>query len=356
MAEESTVLHEIMSQPEVWSATRQRLEAAREPLQELLFSQCWDTILFTGCGSAHYLSLAATSLHQQLTGQRSRGVPASEVAFFPASVYPDDPTAQVLLVAISRSGETSETLWAVDRQRERGQAVLGLTCRGESPLAGRADVAVVVAQADEVSVPQTRAFTSLYQAAQYVSGLVADSKELLDALARLPAMGRAVLERHAGFAAQLGGMEWERVIFLGSGPYYGLACEAMLKLKEMALGWSEAYHFAEFRHGPISLVDERTLVAGLLSDTALAAERDVLADVRRLGGRTLAIADTPEAGEGETYTIDLASGLPELARGALYLLPLQLFAYHQARARGLDPAHPRHLQQAVVLAGAASGP
>lgn len=348
MVEKSTVLQEIMSQPEVWSATWQRLEANRDRLAELLASQCWDTILFTGCGSTHYLALAAASLHEQMTGQRSRGVPASEIALFPASIYPDV-QGQVLLVAVSRSGETTETLWAVDKHHERKQAVLGITCRGESPLARRADLALALSEADEVSVAQTRAFTSLYLAAQYASGLVANDEPFLDALSHLPGRLQSVFERHAGFMAQVAAGKWERVVFLGSGPYYGLACEAMLKLKELSLSWSEAYHFLEFRHGPISLVDERTLIIGLLSDTAEDAEREVLADVRRLGGRTLAIADTPGAGADETYAIDLGSAMNERARAALYLPLLQLFAVHRARARGLDPDRPRHLQQAVVL-------
>jgi len=349
VADESIVFREIMSQPEVWSATWQRLEAGRGDLQELLFSQCWDAVLFTGCGSTHYLAMAAAGLHQQLSGQRARGVAASEVAFFPGGVYPDV-QAQMLLIAVSRSGETTETLQAVDRHHERQQAVLGLTCRERSALARRADLAIVLVEADERSVAQTRAFTSLYMATQFIAGLVANDEAFVDALSRLPARARTVFERHGEFVAQVARGDWERVIFLGSGPYYGLACEGMLKLKELSLSWSEAYRFTELRHGPIALVDERTLVIALLSDTAEDAERAVLADVRRLGGRTLAIADVPGAGADETYAIDLGSGMNELARGALYLLPLQLFAVHRARARGLDPDRPRHLQQAVVLA------
>lgn len=348
MVDQSVVLREIMSQPEVWSATWQQLEGSRDRLAELLASQCWDAILFTGCGSTHYLALAAAALHEQMTGERARGLPASEIALFPATVYPDI-AAPILLIAISRSGETTETLWAVDRHHEHQQPVLGLTCRTDSALARRSDLALVIAEADEESVAQTRAFTSLYIAAQYTSGLLAGDEPFLDVLSHLPARLEAVLQRHSEFIAQAAAGDWQRVIFLGSGPYYGLACEAMLKLKEMALSWSEAYHFLEFRHGPISLVDEHTLVIGLISDTAEDAERAVLADVRRLGGRTLAIADTPGAAADETYAVGLGSGMNERARAALHLPLLQLFAFHRARTRGLDPDRPRHLQQAVVL-------
>jgi glucosamine--fructose-6-phosphate aminotransferase (isomerizing) len=349
VANESTVREEIASQPQVWAATLRRLHDSREALGSVLFSQCWDALFFCGCGSTHYLSLAAANLHQQLTGQRTRGVASSELALFPAGVYPDILGQQVLLVALSRSGWTTETLRAVQRHRERNLPVLAVTCYGDSLLAQRSDATLAAEEVREQSIPQTRSFSSMYLAAQFIAGTTAGDKDFLSALEQLPARGEDVLERSSDMAAEAGDIGWARVIFLGSGPYYGLACEGMLKLKEMALDWSEAYHFAEFRHGPISLVDDGTLVVGLLSDTAAGVERAVLADVRELGGRTLAIGEEAAAVEGETYAIPLQSGLPELARGALYLPPLQLVAYQAALAHGADPDQPRHLQQTVVL-------
>lgn len=349
MADESLVLQEILSQPEVWTTTWQRLLDRREELNGILFSQCWDAVYFTGCGSTHYLALAAANLHQQLTGQRAHAFPASEAVFFPAGIYPDNPLQQILLFAISRSGWTTETLRAVQRHRERGLPVIALTCDADSQLAHDCDVAIVLPEAREQSVPQTRSFTSLYLAAQYIAGVVADDGAFLAALEQLPAQGRRLLGEVAPIAAEAGGVGWERVFYLGSGPYYGLACEGMLKLKEMALSWSEAYQAPEFRHGPISLVDDSSLIVSLLSDTEAEAERALLADVRELGGQTLVIGESlPEA---DSYVVPLASGLPELARGALYMLPLQLVAYHHALLRGADPDRPRHLQQTVMLEG-----
>jgi glucosamine--fructose-6-phosphate aminotransferase (isomerizing) len=351
VAMESTVQREILSQPDVWSATWERLQESREALDSLLFSACWDALFFTGCGSTHYLSLAAANLHQSLTGQRTRGVPASEIAFFPTGVYPDIPDQRTLLVAISRSGWTTETLRAVQRQHERALPVLAITCHGDSQLARESEAVLALDQAREESVPQTRSFTSMYLAAQYVAGVVAADAGYLAALEQLPGFAGQVLSESAATMEEVGGIDWGRVIFLGSGPYYGLACEAMLKLKEMALSWSEAYHFAEFRHGPISLVDGNSLIVGLLSDTAGDAERALLSDVRGLGGQTLAIGAHPPGPDAATYSVSLTPSLPELARGALYLLPLQLLAYHHAIMRGADPDRPRHLQQTVMLEG-----
>jgi glucosamine--fructose-6-phosphate aminotransferase (isomerizing) len=352
VASQSSVKREILSQPEVWAATWRGLQDSRDRLGALLFSQCWDAVFFAGCGSTHYLALAAANLHQQMTGQRTRAFPSSEMTLFPAAAYPDIGLQTNLLVALSRSGETTETLRAVEQHHERQMPVLAITTEGDSSLARQSEAVFVAEAAREESVPQTRSFTAMYLATQFVAGLVADDKAFLAALERLPSEGQEVLERSREPVAEVGGMGWQRIIFLGSGPYYGLACEGMLKATEMGLDWAEAYHFYEFRHGPISLVDDSTLVVGLLSDTGTEDEQAVLREVRELGGQTLAIGERSRGTDATAYAVPLETGLSELARAPLYVLPLQLLAYQRAQARGIDPDRPRHLQKAVVLAGA----
>jgi glucosamine--fructose-6-phosphate aminotransferase (isomerizing) len=142
-----------------------------------------------------------------------------------------------------------------------------------------------------------------------------------------------------------------RFFFLGSGPCYGLACEAMLKMKEMSLSYSEAYHILEFRHGPMSMVGNDSLVIGLLSGNHIDHQLGVLRDVRALGAVILAVAekDTAEISKVADFVIALDSGLPPVWRAPLYLPVLQLMAYYRAIAKGLDPDHPTHLQAVVRL-------
>ena len=350
MAQESLVRREIQSQPRVWHQVWLRLQEARQTTGGVVLSQCWDGVYFIGCGSTYNPALAAAALHEQVTGQQAFGVPSSEVALFTTAVYPDAPGQSFLLVALSRSGTTTETLLAVEQHQARGLPALAVTTQGNSPLVRQCQAALVLAEGAEESIPQTRSFTSMYLATQYLAGLMADDEAFIAALGRLPAYAEDVLERSSRQAAQLAQAGWERIIYLGSGPYYGLACEGMLKAKEMGLAWSEAYHFPELRHGPIALVDERTLVIGLLSDTGGRVEQAVLSDARELGAITLAIGEQPPA-DLARHSIALQTGLSDQARGALYLLPLQLLAEECARARGLDPDAPRHLQPAVVLEG-----
>jgi glucosamine--fructose-6-phosphate aminotransferase (isomerizing) len=128
-----------------------------------------------------------------------------------------------------------------------------------------------------------------------------------------------------------------------------LACEANLKMKEMSLSVSEAFHFLEFRHGPMSMVDERTLVVGLLSEKAHADELAVLREMRTLGAQTLVLADQPLAEQEADYQVCFHSGLPETNRAVLYLPVLQLLGYYRAMKNGQNPDQPHNLTAVIVL-------
>ena len=158
------------------------------------------------------------------------------------------------------------------------------------------------------------------------------------------------MRRNQPLAQSLGeNLDLSQVFFLGSGPRYGLACEAMLKLKEMSLTTSEAYHFLEFRHGPKSMVDEKTLVVGLVSEQAREAEIAVLREMKDLGATILILAEAGENMGWADQVVPFEAKLPELACLPLYLPVLQLFAYYRSVGKGLDPDAPRHLDAVVQL-------
>ena len=143
-------------------------------------------------------------------------------------------------------------------------------------------------------------------------------------------------------------MRLERIVFLGSGINYGLACEAMLKMKEMSLTPAEAFHFLEFRHGPKSVVSPGTLVVGLLDDAAREHEVLVLAEMRELGASTMAISTGKETLPVD-FHIALQSGVDYLADRVLTLPLLQLLAYYRAIHKGLNPDRPMNLEAVVRL-------
>jgi glucosamine--fructose-6-phosphate aminotransferase (isomerizing) len=122
----------------------------------------------------------------------------------------------------------------------------------------------------------------------------------------------------------------------------------MLKMKEMSLSPSEAFHFLEFRHGPKSVVAPGTLVIGLLSDAAYIEEIKVLAEMRALGAKVLALVENNEDLPAD-YVVELHSGVRELHRSVLFLPVLQLLAFYRSVEKGLDPDRPNNLDAVVRL-------
>jgi glucosamine--fructose-6-phosphate aminotransferase (isomerizing) len=357
MTKDSHTWQEILSQPQTWQATLKAFAAGRPALDGFLDRVAFEQVLVVGCGSTHYLAQAAAAILNSCTVFPARALPSSELWLFPYTI----PGEETLLVAVSRSGATTETLRAAECFREAGAGpVLAVTCYPASPLAQQADFALVAPDAQEQSVAQTRSFTSMLLLSQALAATLDGDEGMLERLHRLPGALEDLVSRVGDLPQRLGeDRSIERLFFLGSGLFYGLASEAMLKTKEMSLSVAEAYYPLEFRHGPMSMVDEHTLVVGFLSDTAQAEELRVLKDMQGLGAHTLALmedgAACPEPVEGACsgwraeHVVELRSGLDERERGPLYLPLLQRLAYHRAVAKGLDPDHPTHLTAVVEL-------
>lgn len=338
---------EIYSQPEAWMAALQVLSDASDGLCTLA-KRGYTQVVFTGCGSTYYLSLAGAALMQGLTGLPSRGLPASEVWLNPQLYFRAGERA--LLVAVSRSGETTETRRACETFRQDGFGdILTFSCYPERALAALGEVNVVLASGQEESVAQTRAFSALYLGTLYLAALWADRKDLIQALPQLAGACNQMFEAYADVVQQVGAdLSLERFYFLGSAYRYALACEVSLKMKEMTLSHSEPFHFMEFRHGPMSMVNPHTLVTGLISRSNWQAEVAVLENMRKLGARVLVVGAQLE-NLAVDYKLEIPAGLDEICLLPLYLPLLQLMAFHRSLAKGLNPDQPTNLSAVVFL-------
>jgi glucosamine--fructose-6-phosphate aminotransferase (isomerizing) len=327
---------EIISQTEAWA---QALELSRgaEPGR---FAGAYDQVIFTGCGSTYYLSLAAAALYQELTGRAARAVPGGELLLNSMTVLTDRKT---LLVAISRSGTTTETVKAVERFKTEGRGDVLVISNYEEDLSQFADARIIITKGQEESVAQTRSFASMYVAATAFCVRAAQRVDLLDAMSALPEAGQRLIREYEPLARRLGeNLTFDRFYFLGSGIRYGLACEVNLKMKEMTLTHSEPFHFMEFRHGPMSMVNEQAVVIGLRSAVNSRHEQAVLDEMQLKGGKIVALAESDAE-------IVFESGLPESVRGVLYLPVLQLMAFYRSLAKGLNPDKPKNLTAVIKL-------
>lgn len=345
--EDYATYREIIHQPQALAAALRAVREQVQPLRTLWQTQVYQQVLFTGCGSTYYLSLAAASVFQHLTGISARGVPAGELLVTPQDFVL---SGAVLLIAVSRSGTTTETLRSVHAFREvRGGSVITITCQPDNKLSTLGDVNILIPEAQEQSIAQTQAFSAMWLASCALSAVLSQRQDLLDELEKVPELSHRIIETAQEKIQSLGGTNTvDRIYFLGSGLRYGLACEGSLKMKEMSLTHSEPFHFLEFRHGPKSMVTASTLIVALLGDDHQQYEMNVLRDLRAIGARVLVLGNRP-VGVLDILTFAFDSTLSEIGYSTLYLPPLQLLALGRALAKGHNPDQPRNLEAVVYL-------
>lgn len=335
-------LYEINSQPETWAAVLAQVQENAGEIKRLFEEGNYRQILFTGCGSTYYVSIAAAAVFQKLLRLPSRGLPASEIWLSDDSSFIFD--GRTLLVAISRSGETTETINACKKFKSEGLGdVLTLSCYPDKPIANCGTMNVVFPTAQENSIAQTRAFSSLYLAAMAIAVYVKDDGELLSQLPKLPDYGSEVIWQNEQLVDQIASNEKiDTIFYLGSGSRYGLACELSLKMKEISLSVSEPFHFLEFRHGPMSMVTDRTLIVGLVSESYQAQELAVLDEMKQRGASVLSIGNNGT-------DVHFGTSIPEILQGPLFLPVGQLLAVNRALRFQHNPDKPKNLNAVVKL-------
>lgn len=342
-------LSEIQNQPDKW---RQTLTVTRSRWREIESHFAVTPLthfLFIGCGTSYYLAQSAARAFQQVTGCVATAVAASEVFLAGDSTIPRN--VPVVAIPISRSGTTSEVLFAVTylQQYHDHVKILGLTCHEDHELAAILPHSISLGHAAEQSIVMTQSFTSMLLALQFIAASIAQRDDLLAELERLPDLMNDFMASAEAFGRRVSQREGSgQYIFLGLGVYTGLAFEAMLKLKEMTQTPCEAYNPLEFRHGPISIVDQKTAVIALAGDEDLKYVTEVVSDIRGLGGYTWLMAPRQSVNVADE-TLSLPGGLSDWARAILYMPALHYFAYHKAVGLGLNPDGPRHLDQVVVI-------
>ena len=220
---------EISSQTEAWAQALEVTNASHLPK-----AGDYDQVLFTGCGSTYYLSLAAAALYQELTGRAARAVPAGELLLNTSANVAQIVNLRYLLVAISRSGTTTETVKAVEKFKNEKRGDVIVITNYDEVLSRLADINIVIPQGQEESVAQTRSFASMYVAVTAFCARMAERGDLVLAMNQLPEVGNLVIGKYETWAKSIGeNVAFDRFYFLGSGIRYGLACEVNLKMKEM---------------------------------------------------------------------------------------------------------------------------
>lgn len=306
-----------------------------------------DMTLFIGCGTSFYLAHSAARYFQEVTGGFAASLPASEVFLHPETSFVKNKKYRV--IAISRSGTTSEVLEALKTIKNmKNVMTIAVTCSSTNEMAELADEVIALDHVIEKSVVMTQSFTNMLYALQLYSVKLADSKADLLELSQIPELVEQLLVEQDEIKKVGDHLAFTRFMYLGSGIYNGLAKEATLKLKEMTQTECESYSNLELRHGPISIVDEKTVVVLISQSKTNQLEASLVKDIQQLGGSVLGLL--PEGHTiGENFTISIPGELSDRNRLVLYMPQLQLLAYYRAVRLGYNPDEPRNLTQVVKL-------
>jgi glucosamine--fructose-6-phosphate aminotransferase (isomerizing) len=307
-----------------------------------------------GCGSAYYVGELGALMIEELARVPAHAEAASEFRYRNPIIEPD-----TLYVAVSQSGETADTAFAVREIKRKGGQVIGLVNVVGSTIARECDGGIYLHAGPEIAVASTKALTHMGVGFALLALLlgrvrdlsVADGQRILAGLERLPQDIATVLadeERIAVLAKELSTAE--SLFFIGRVRGYPVAREGAQKFKEVSYRHAEAYQTSELKHGPLALIEEsRPTVAVIpddeLSDRNLAAAEQILAR----GGRVVAITHPGvELGGLEDRRIDVPRNEIELDP-ILLMIPMQLLAYHAAATLGFDIDKPRNLAKSVTV-------
>lgn len=313
-------------------------------------------IIIAACGTSWHSGLVAEYLFEDLAQIPVEVEYASEFRYKNPLIYPDD-----IVIVISQSGETADTLAALREAKSKGATVLGVVNVVGSTIARETDAGVYLHTGPEIGVASTKAFTGqvtvltmmAIQLALYRETITAKkADELIKALSKIPIKVQEILDQH---------QEIERIsqlftyapnfLYLGRSYNFPVALEGALKLKEISYIHAEGYPAAEMKHGPIALIDEMMPVV-VISATNHTNDKMVnnIEEVRARKGRIIAVANPSheEVKNLAEFVIEIPATMDELSP-LLSVIPLQLLSYYIALNRGCDVDQPRNLAKSVTV-------
>ena len=337
---------EIFEQPAAAYATLREVFA---PQSEAVFASC-KSVLVLACGSSYHAGLVARHWIEALAGLPCTVEVASEYRYRQSV-----PDPRALVVAISQSGETADTLAALQHAHALGQRQSLAVCNvPESALVRACALSFLTRAGPEIGVASTKAFTAqlaallrLALALDRARGKPGAHEQALDALPAALAGALRLEPEMAAWAARFA--RCRHALFLGRGAHHAIALEGALKLKEISYIHAEGYAAGELKHGPLALVERGMPVVAIAPGDALLGKlKSNLQEVRARGGELFVLA-AGDFAAGERVLVVRMHDAPALLSPILSTVPLQLLAYHAAVHLGRDVDKPRNLAKSVTV-------
>jgi len=305
------------------------------------------SLAFIGCGSSYCQCRSA-----ELSAKMRLKLPAVSLAGGDLLVnYPHyrGILQGALLITPSRSGSTSEVVLSVKKlKREFKSPLISICCREKSELSAIAELSLAIPWAFDQGVCQTSSVTNLYTANLCLIAAMAGDKSLFREIGKAIAEGERLMAANKSSLQELGAKDWNHVVVLADSELEGIAGSGALSLKEIAQVHANYYHLLDVRHGPMLLVNEKTLVIMACSPRETGLQKDLVADLKKRGATVVTIGGSRQA-LGADRHLPVPAYKNFGVMGIHFIFVPQLISYYKAASAGLDPDAPRGLAPWIVL-------
>jgi len=335
---------EIFGQGATLSLTYEYMLSKRETIVKFINEYRPGEIVFVACGSSYWSSLSSSLTMQRETGIRCSAVKSGDIVLDPdcyARAY-----NRPLVIAPSRSGHTSETLIAVEKMKNWYKCpVITITEYEGCPILKLSDLKLEIPWANEISVCQTRSFSNLYMSCVMISAflsdnnrILADIKHYIDSFDKLSAKAEEMVKKiiHEDFP------NYKKLVSLGSGCQYGVACEGAYIMIEVSEFLSNYISVLEYRHGPIVTADKDTLFVLFSNGDEKGYESKMLGEIRQSGAKILALSANKQFDEA-TWNLSIGADVCREVAALYGVMVMQGMAYYKALERGVNPDSPGEL-------------
>lgn len=338
---------EIYGQYNALQKTYQLFEEKEQDIRALFREKEFSSISFIGCGSSYSLAKSAAASASVRLDIPAYAYAAGDIMLNLPSYLPV--LKNTLMVAISRSGSTSEVLMAVEAAQEALDVTCVSICAQENALIEKlADLSLEMPWAFDESVCQTRCVTNLYTANLLFIAACAGDKDTYKAVVDVISMGESHLQKITPEIQSQAKKGWSNVVVLADGELGGIAEEGALAFTEISLLSSRYFHLMDVRHGPIVLIDENTLVVAAITADDEAHQYKLLEDIKARGATVVTFGTREEVPHSDCH-ISVQKQEVTAAYGILFIALPQLLSYYKAKELNINPDQPTGLDPWIKL-------
>ena len=339
---------ETKNQYKALNTTFNSLLGKREEISYFISQQKYKRIVLTGCGSSYMISKSGELILANRMDIDTQSLPAGDILLNFENY--ENIINDSLLLVLSRSGSTSEILKSIDIVKSKYNCkILSVICKENSELGKISDYSILIPWAFDESVCQTRTVSNMYLAILMIAGIMSGDDNLITDLEIMINVGESYLAKYEDDFKRIADFDFTDTVILADGEARGIAEEGALAFCEIARIPASHKHILDVRHGPIVLIDKKTLVIALLNKNNQKYQADLINDISRKAGYVITFSGQQTMQNELCLSINYNNDFDPVCYGIPFLNIIQMISYYKALNKNIDPDRPAGLDPWIEI-------